>query len=1053
MIFTIKYTARVILCALILVSTVMTPAYANVAFMVEQHPKFVFDSKIYSIPVEAVEILDYIAKYLQSNPSEQLVISSGGGDGGSSEISLLFGANRGSLIEKELLSRGARASQIETVSVGDSGNNSNAESVVQMLGSAALSAHVRKRYPNPKYTFLSRSNNCRILGLYEKIALTISAGSEVSQSGGQDRTICWTPGTTQSSDTTAYTWKSGRYVYAVAFSPDGKKILSGSGDSTAVLRDVVTGETLHTWHHTSPVHRVAFSPDGRQVITGSNNGIIVLRDVATGKTIHTWVHGSHPTLTFSPDGKQVLIGSENNTAVLEDALTGKTLHKWRHGDAIRSVGFSPDGKKIVVAPRGYPAIVRDVSTGKTLQTLSEHEYYVIHAVFTPDGKKVLFESLSSVILQDILTGKIVHTWPDSNIAVNGKALSPDGKKILTVSEKDGTAKLRDVVSGNTIQVWKHNSPVWSAAFSPNGKFLLLGLDDGTVLRRDISSDRILDTWKHDDKVWGVAFSPDGRRALSCSGDSTTVLRNIGVRSDFQLALDIELRKIENEYRELPQIISARKLQLEKEKPVKDEFETVSNFHQRVAAWNSAVELLNSDIQTYYKSLGNLPLDMRAKAFERALSQAYGNPELQDIRYDPETARFFATLTASLDPEFKRAVSIPVPNDQARAAKVQLESDKNGLEIELRVTERNELIFGQTRVRIDEKIIDAQFLDKGFMPPAASTTASDLPLTPIALPIIPTLPQTANVKVVEDPSLKKLQMEVLQKEREQAELSARQAEEKRLRDRLAELDRKTRTEYNDDLPGLLSKLPAPKPNPRLYVLAIGINDYADVPDVPFADRSAQQFAEISQKLLGAQPQNVIVLTDGQATLGRLLSRLNTLLNRLGPQDQLLFYYAGHGVPSKDASHAYLLAQDGGPGSYQQPDLQLGQIYAVIVKSKVGQAKIFIDACFSGRSGKDSIVFEGIAPVVVSPRQNFPDSTRLAVMTAGRGDQFSNQHKGRGHRLFSYHLMKLILEEGPKLEIGQLHQRLRQRVLDESRRIGPEFEQEPDFLGNGRMVLLN
>jgi WD40 repeat protein len=1053
MIFTIKYTARVILCALILVSTVMTPAYANVAFMVEQHPKFVFDSKIYSIPVEAVEILDYIAKYLQSNPSEQLVISSGGGDGGSSEISLLFGATRGSLIEKELLSRGARASQIETVSVGDSGNNSNAESVVQMLGSAALSAHVRKRYPNPKYTFLSRSNNCRILGLYEKIALTLSAGGEVSQSGGQDRTICWTPGTNQSSDTTAYTWKSGRYVYAVAFSPDGKKILSGSGDSTAVLRDVVTGETLHTWHHTSPVHRVAFSPDGRQVITGSNNGIIVLRDVATGKTIHTWVHGSHPTLTFSPDGKQVLIGSENNTAVLEDALTGKTLHKWRHGDAIRSVGFSPDGKKIVVASRGYPAIVRDVSTGKTLQTLSEHEYYVIHAVFTPDGKKVLFESLSSVILQDILTGKIVHTWPESNIAVNGKALSPDGKKILTVSEKDGTAKLRDVVSGNTIQVWKHNSPVWSAAFSPNGKFLLLGLEDGTVLRRDISSDRILDTWKHDDKVWGVAFSPDGRKALACSGDSTTVLRNIGVRSDFQLALDIELRKIENEYRELPQIISARKLQLEKEKPVKDEFETVSNFHQRVAAWNSAVELLNSDIQTYYKSLGNLPLDMRAKAFERALSQAYGNPELQDIRYDPETARFFATLTASLDPEFKRAVSIPVPNDQARAAKVQLESDKNGLEIELRVTERNELIFGQTRVRIDEKIIDAQFLDKGFMPPAASTTASDLSLTPIALPIIPTLPQTANVKVVEDPSLKKLQMEVLQKEREQAELSARQAEEKRLRDRLAELDRKTRTEYNDDLPGLLSKLPAPKSNPRLYVLAIGINDYADVPDVPFADRSAQQFAEISQKLLGAQPQNVIVLTDGQATLGRLLSRLNTLLNRLGPQDQLLFYYAGHGVPSKDASHAYLLAQDGGPGSYQQPDLQLGQIYAVIAKSKVGQAKIFIDACFSGRSGKDSIVFEGIAPVVVSPKQNFPDSTRLAVMTAGRGDQFSNQHKGRGHRLFSYHLMKLILEEGPKLEIGQLHQRLRQRVLDESRRIGPEFEQEPDFLGNGRMVLLN
>ncbi len=317
----------------------------------------------------------------------------------------------------------------------------------------------------------------------------------------------------------------------------------------------------------------------------------------------------------------------------------------------------------------------------------------------------------------------------------------------------------------------------------------------------------------------------------------------------------------------------------------------------------------------------------------------------------------------------------------------------------------------------------------------------------------TFPQIANTKVPESPSLNKLQMEVMQKEREQRDVSARQAEEKRLKDRLAELNRQSQTTFNDDLPGLISKLPSANANTRLHVLVIGINDYADVPDVPFADRSAKQFAEIAQKLLGAQPHNVIVLTDDQATLGRLLSRLKTLLNRLGPQDQFLFYYAGHGVPGKDGAGAYLLAQDGGPGSYEQPDLQLGQIYSVIEKSRVGQASIFIDACFSGRSGKDSIVFEGIAPIVVQPKQNFPDSDRMAVITAGRGDQFSNQEKSTGHRLFSYHLMRLILDGGFRLEIGQLHQRLKQRVLEESRRIGPEFEQEPDLQGNRRMTLLN
>jgi uncharacterized caspase-like protein len=178
----------------------------------------------------------------------------------------------------------------------------------------------------------------------------------------------------------------------------------------------------------------------------------------------------------------------------------------------------------------------------------------------------------------------------------------------------------------------------------------------------------------------------------------------------------------------------------------------------------------------------------------------------------------------------------------------------------------------------------------------------------------------------------------------------------------------------------------------------------------------------------------------------------MLNRLNPQDQLLFYYAGHGVPGRDGTSAYLLAQDGGPGSYEEPDLKLEQLYAEVAKSRVGTAKLFIDACFSGRSGKDTIVFEGIAPIVVAPKQSFPDSQRLAVLTAGRGDQFSNQDKERGHRLFSYHLMRVLLEDGQRIAVSELHSRLRSRVLDDSRRIGPEFEQDPELFGNARLQIL-
>jgi hypothetical protein len=766
------------------------------------------------------------------------------------------------------------------------------------------------------------------------------------------------------------TWQYSGSVFSVAFSPDGRQVLTGSADNTAMLRDIQTGRTLQTWQHSGTVSSVAFSPDGRQVLTGSWDNTAVLRDIQTGRTLQTWQHsGPVFSVAFSPDGRQVLTGSWDKTAVLRDIQTGRTLQTWQHSGPVFSVAFSPDGRQV-------------------------------------------------------LTGS-----------------------------GDKTAVLRDVQTGGTLQTWQHSQLVSSVAFSPDGRQVLTSSEDHTAVLRDVQTGRTLQTWQHSGWVGSIAFSPDGRQVLTGSGLNVT-LRPSGVSKKITLpdGLKVSIETAESAHRTLPKPLSDRQASLEATKPTKDEFESTAQFNARVAQWNKAVEALNADIQAHYAKLGPLPLSLRAKAFEQAISDAYGNPELHEIRYDPETARFFATLKASFDPDFKRTLSIPVPNDQARAAKEVLESGNNGLEIELRVTEQNELIWGQPKVNLNGRVVLAQYTDKDFVPPTTQV-ASTPALQPIAPPPIATLSPGPAPQISTDPNLAKLQMEVLQREREQAEAAARQAEEKRLRDRLAELNRLAAAEFKDDLPGLLAKIPVAKPNPRVHVLAIGINDYADVPDVPFADRSAQQFAQIAERLLGAQKQNVIVLTNAEATSGRLRGRLRTLLNRLGPQDQLLFYYAGHGVPGKDGKTTYLLAQDGTSGSYEEPDLQLEQLYAAVAKSQVGKAKLFIDACFSGRSDKNTIVFDGVAPITVTPKQSFPASDRLAVLTAGRGDQFANQEKERGHRLFGYHLMRVILEEGPKLELAQIHSQLRKRVLEDSKRIGPEYEQEPELQGNGRLAILN
>ena len=103
-------------------------------------------------------------------------------------------------------------------------------------------------------------------------------------------------------------------VLAVAFSPDGRSALSGSGDRTLKLWDVATGRELSTLAgHTAAVTSVAFSPDGGSVLSGSADESLKLWDVATGKEIQSFTgHAdSVGSVVFSPDGRSALSGSHD----------------------------------------------------------------------------------------------------------------------------------------------------------------------------------------------------------------------------------------------------------------------------------------------------------------------------------------------------------------------------------------------------------------------------------------------------------------------------------------------------------------------------------------------------------------------------------------------------------------------------------------------------------------------------------------------------------------------------------------------------------------------
>ena len=135
-------------------------------------------------------------------------------------------------------------------------------------------------------------------------------------------------------------------VWSVAFSPDGKQVVSGSWDRTVRLWDAVTGAALQTLKgHSGSVSSVAFSPDGKQVVSGSWDYTVRLWDAVTGAALQTLEghSGSVRSVAFSPDGKQVVSGSVDDTVRLWDAVTGAALQTLKgHSGSVNSVAF--DGR-------------------------------------------------------------------------------------------------------------------------------------------------------------------------------------------------------------------------------------------------------------------------------------------------------------------------------------------------------------------------------------------------------------------------------------------------------------------------------------------------------------------------------------------------------------------------------------------------------------------------------------------------------------------------------------------------------------------------------------
>ncbi len=312
----------------------------------------------------------------------------------------------------------------------------------------------------------------------------------------------------------------GTPLAAVAASPDGRYLLTGDMADQVVLWDIRHGVAIRRFEGdavaVSP-NSVAFSPDGKYALIGSGDAFgssgarsLVLWDVENGREIRRFEGHSEilRSVAFSPDGRTALAGSQgvvNDTGdlILWDIETGQQIRRFETTEDTTSIVFSADGNRVLTSSAYFPNVTLwDVATGKAIRRFEGHANMVFDVAFGPDETTALSASADgSLILWDVETGAIVRRYLGHDNMVWTLDVSPDGHYVMSGSE-DGTLILWDLETGEGLRRFSgHAALATGLVFDPDGQTVFSVALDGALIQWQVSDlplDELI-AWTYDNR--------------------------------------------------------------------------------------------------------------------------------------------------------------------------------------------------------------------------------------------------------------------------------------------------------------------------------------------------------------------------------------------------------------------------------------------------------------------------------------------------------------------------------------------------------------------------
>ncbi|MEA1982225.1 MAG: DUF1566 domain-containing protein [Campylobacterota bacterium] len=436
-----------------------------------------------------------------------------------------------------------------------------------------------------------------------------------------------------------------------------------------------------------------------------------------------------------------------------------------------------------------------------------------------------------------------------------------------------------------------------------------------------------------------------------------------------------------------------------------EFETTAEFKQRV---EETKKKSRSEIEKYKNNFASAKQKAKSKAIQKALQMTWGKPLLSNLQYDADNGYFIADISFEAKKGFKKKVAIMVPRKNARDFK----RDFNSL--------KPQAIFDYDGESVKLKDIRVPYKKRSYV---ALFTDLNIDDTRVAVNI--------HNDINLDTTLASSSITVA-------------------KNSISTFDASKLNNFNE-LNQLLSKSKAAKQDKHKWLFVVGIEQYEYTDNISYAKRSAEMFVKTAQKRLGVPKQNSYVMINANASGTKIKTNMKKLLRRVKKGDTIYFYYNGHGVPVPSLKNApFMLSVDTEPDFIaDEKFFSLQNIYSKLSDSKASKVVAVVDSCFSGvTDGK--AVLKGIAATKMVAKSVSFDKEKMVVLSAGKAHQYSNGFKRKGHRLFSFYIMKNIIEGETKIK--SLYKDTKTQTYETSmQEYGDGRTQEPTVEGNFRMQL--